>query len=428
MAKGWIVKIEGCRCAECCGWKATRQRPTKCPSCSTEERPVAVELADGRWRRYRATYRDPSERARSRTFEKRTDADAFLAKVTVTLNEGSFRDPDAGKEHFGPFLMQRIETSPKLGRSTRRLYEIEARKYILPALEHVRIATITPTMLQDFVDRLQRERVGDRTVQIVAHLISGTLAKAVRLGVIPSNPAHGVELPTASRRPLRLLRPDEVERIAETVGDRYRALILVAAWGSLRFGEAAGLRLRDLDLLRRRFTVAGAVVQVGSDVRRVDETKTDTGLRTVTVPSFVVEELAAHLARFEVRDPDALIFTSPKGGPLSRTLFRNRQWLPALQKLDIGEWVLGGDGVRRFKPGVRFHDLRHFGIAASIAVGAHPKEIQVRAGHRSIKTSMDVYGALWDESQVDLADRLDTFHARATEEADRSSEVVSLRR
>jgi integrase len=425
MAKGWIVKIERCRCVEC-NWRATRQRPTKCPSCSTEARPVAVTAAP-RWHRWRATYRDPAGRARSHSFEKREAADAFLAKVTDSIADHRFRDPNAGREHFGPFLMQRIETSPKLGRSTRRLYTIEAKRYIQPAFEHVPLAAITPTMLQDFVDRLQRDGVGDRTVQIVAHVISGTLARAVRLGVIASNPAHGVELPTAPRRPLRLLRPDEVERIAETVGDRYRALVLIAAWGSLRFGEAAGLRLRDLDLLRKRFTVAGAVVQVGSDVRRVAETKTEGSLRTVTVPAFVVEELAAHLARFEVRDPDALIFTSPKGGPLSRTLFRNRQWLPALQKLDIGEWVLGDDGARRFKPGVRFHDLRHFGIAASIAVGAHPKEIQVRAGHRSIKTSMDVYGGLWDQSQIDLADRLDTFHTQSLTSGEPTAGVVSLR-
>ena len=404
MASTWTTKIERCRCTQCT-WKATRALPSKCPSCSTEERPVAVE-AVGKWHSWKANYRDPSGRVRSKNFAEKTEAKAWLATVAVSVDSGGWRDPEKGKQLFGAYLTKRIETSPKLGRSTRRLYTIEAEKYVLPALGHVPLAAITPTMLQNFVEQLQRDGVGNRTVQIIAWLISGTLSKAVRLRDITSNPASRLELPEAARRPLRLLKPDEVERIAESVDDRYRAFVLVAAWGSLRFGECAGLRFRDLDLLRKRFTITGSVVQVGSDVRRVAETKTDEGLRKVYVPTFVVEELAAHLSRFEVRDPDSLIFTSPKGGPLSRTLFRNRQWLPALQKLDIGEWVLGEDGVRRFKPGVRFHDLRHFGIAASIAVGAHPKEIQVRAGHKSIKTSMDVYGALWDESQVDLADRL----------------------
>ena len=41
---------------------------------------------------------------------------------------------------------------------------------------------------------------------------------------------------------------------------------------------------------------------------------------------------------------------------------------------------------------MRFHDLRHSHVAALIAQREHPKVIQIRLGHFSIKTTLDRYG------------------------------------
>ncbi|HEX2051552.1 MAG TPA: hypothetical protein VHJ34_13110 [Actinomycetota bacterium] len=53
------------------------------------------------------------------------------------------------------------------------------------------------------------------------------------------------------------------------------------------------------------------------------------------------------------------------------------------------------------------HDLRHTAVALAIKVGAHPKEIQARAGHSSIQVTMDRYGHLFEGQDVALAERLD---------------------
>ena len=87
------------------------------------------------------------------------------------------------------------------------------------------------------------------------------------------------------------------------------------------------------------------------------------------------------------------MFTAPLGGPLRRRSFRQRFWLPAVAA-SVGDPC-------------RFHDLRHTHAALLIAVNTHPKLVQSRLGHSSIKTTLDVYGHLYEPLDEVAADRLE---------------------
>ena len=87
------------------------------------------------------------------------------------------------------------------------------------------------------------------------------------------------------------------------------------------------------------------------------------------------------------------MFQAPDGGPLRRTTFRERFWLPAV-RASVGEPC-------------RFHDLRHTHVALLIAQGEHPKVIQQRLGHASIRTTLDTYGHLFEGLDEAAAERLD---------------------
>jgi integrase len=142
--------------------------------------------------------------------------------------------------------------------------------------------------------------------------------------------------------------------------------------------------------------------------RKVDVVETDQGTApkwgssgTVTLPAFVAERLAEHLAAFPP-GPDGLVFTAPRGGPLHYADFYRRRWCKAQETLGWGTWV-----GKRFTPEYRNHDLRHTAVALAIAAGAHPKEIQELCRHRSITTTLNEYGhhdgtetgrALWPTS------------------------------
>ena len=132
-------------------------------------------------------------------------------------------------------------------------------------------------------------------------------------------------------------------------------------------------------------------------VLHVGPPKTRASRRTVGLPRFVVEELAAHLAG--PGDSDAFVFTAPQGGPLRVTAFRAWVWRPATRMAGLDR--------------VRIHDLRHTAVALWIAAGANPKEVAARAGHTSVSFTLDRYGHLYPESDAALRDRLDAIYASA---------------
>ncbi len=120
--------------------------------------------------------------------------------------------------------------------------------------------------------------------------------------------------------------------------------------------------------------------------------------RSVAIPEFLVDELAAHVAAHP--DPlGDLVFTAPLGGLIQRTSWRTRFWLPAVRAAGLNP--------------ATFHGLRHH-AAAAIAAGAHPKAISARLGHASVSMTLDVYGHLFPSLDEDLATRLDAARDSAT--------------
>lgn len=138
--------------------------------------------------------------------------------------------------------------------------------------------------------------------------------------------------------------------------------------------------------------IVGSLEEVGGAAPRyVEETKTKSSRRTLTIPPFLREILASHLAQAPESD---FVFVGRDGGLLRRNNFRRRHWKPALL-------------TARLPENLRFHDLRHTCASILIAQGAHPKEIQARLGHASIMTTMDRYGHLFPSLGAQLDDNLE---------------------
>jgi integrase len=116
----------------------------------------------------------------------------------------------------------------------------------------------------------------------------------------------------------------EVEQLVDAMADKYQAMVLVGGYAGLRWGEAAGLTRASIDVLRSRITVATTAVEVRGHVTLGNEPKTSRSKRTVPVARSVIRRLEEYLATFVGPQPDALVFTAPRGGPLARSLFSRR--------------------------------------------------------------------------------------------------------
>ncbi len=228
-------------------------------------------------------------------------------------------------------------------------------------------------------------------------MLSQILKAAVRARYIPANPADGIPLPRKPRREQLFLNPVEVDRLADAVGPRYRALIYVLSYGGLRWGEAAALRAKRVNVLRGRVDVNESLAEVGGDLH-FGATKNHRN-RTVIIPAFLREMLNEHMVTFCGSDPDGLVFTASNGAAMRNSNFTKNVWQPAIAEAELPERL-------------RIHDLRHTAAALLISQGAHPEAIKRHLGHSSIVVTMDVYGHLFPSEAESLAEALDSLYAQ----------------
>ena len=146
-----------------------------------------------------------------------------------------------------------------------------------------------------------------------AHQLVGAVLKfAVKAKHLPANPADGVELPRLPDVEQRYLTHEQLHRVAVASG-RLRTFVLVLGYCGLRFGEAAALRVGDVDLTARRIRVRRSVTYVRNTGLVEGPTKNHS-TRTVPVPMFLAKLLATEIAE---RDGAELVFPSRRGGYLT---------------------------------------------------------------------------------------------------------------
>lgn len=244
----------------------------------------------------------------------------------------------------------------------------------------------------------RRPRSGRRT-----GCFSLALTLAVRDGRLPRNVAQGVRLPRVTRKEQRFLTHGELARLAAAAGT-YRLHVMFLAYTGLRWGEFAALRVRNVDLLRRRVTVAESAFEV-QGVMIFGPTKTHQR-RVVVLPRLLVGPLAEYIGN---RDPDALVFAAPNGGVLRNSNFRHRVLVPATRAAGI--------------EGVSAHDLRHTAASLAIAAGANVKVVQQMLGHASAAMTLDVYAGLFGDDLDAVAESLDAAARRSGADILRTSPV-----
>jgi integrase len=345
---------------------------------------------------YRARYRDPAGRERSKSFDRKADAERWLAEMEHGKARGLWTDPRLGRVRFADWLAAWWSTTTNLRPTTRARDETLLRLHALPRFGDMPLATIRQLEVRAWVAELSAEGLAPATVVKAYQLLGKVLAAAVDAGYLAQTPCRNVPLPKIEREEMRFLTPTEIVHVADVIHPRYRALVFVGAYGGLRIGELAGLRRGRVDLLRGAVTVAETVTEVKGKLF-IGPPKTRAGRRTVGLPPFVVRELQAHLVA--QGSPSSHVFTAPGGGPLRVPSFRARFWVPATRAAGL--------------QGLRIHDLRHTAVALWIAAGATPKEVAVRAGHTSVSFTLDRYGHLYPESDTTLRDRLEALHATA---------------
>lgn len=362
----------------------------------------AYDTAKGR--RYRVRYRTPEGRQTDkRGFLTKKAAEAFANSVEVDKLQGTYVAPAAGRitvGELGPDWLRRQKAHMKP--SGHRSYDSAWRIHVEPRWGHTQITKISYSDVQSWIAELADER-GASVVHTAHSVLSRILEDAVRDRKLATNPAKGVKLPRKVRKPSRYLTQAQVWQLAAEAG-RYKALVLLLSYSGLRWGEVAGLRVRDIDFLRRRATVHENAVQVGTET--VVGTLKGHKHRVVPLPSFVVDELSRQCRG---KAPDDLLWPSRSGGYLAPPSAKDSWLSGAVERCqraaEIARAVEGEDPVTPEFPRVTAHDLRHTAASLAISAGANVKAVQRMLGHASAAMTLDTYADLFDDDLDDVARR-----------------------
>jgi integrase len=334
---------------------------------------------NGKWR---ARYRErPGGPQRSRHFDRKTDAERFLARIQSQLLDGSYVDPTAGARLFADYAaswqQSQVHRPTTVAQVTNHL-----RNHILPTFGERPIASIRTSEVQAWV-RSRTEVLAPATVELVFRIFSAILSAAVDDRLIARNPCTGVRLPRQAKRQVQPPTVEQVTALIDAIPERYRALVVLAAGTGLRQGECFGLTVDRVDFLRRTVRVDRQLVLADCGPPQFGPPKTQASVRTVPLPDVVASALAASLERSPART-DGLIFTDTNGNPLRRNRF-GEVWRRTVERIDA--------------TGLRFHDLRHFYASLLIRHGESVKVVQARLGHASASETLDTYSHLWPDNE-----------------------------
>jgi integrase len=327
------------------------------------------ELPSGRWQ---ARYKGPDgiDRPAPRTFDSKASAERWLTLTEAEIILGGWIDPDAGRVLFGNYAADWIDERPGLRPKTTELYRYLLRRHLAPAFDIRPLAEIREAHVRRWRKDLLDTGVSAVTVAKAYRLLKAILNTAVDDGLIRRNPCRikGAGQERSAERPV--LTVSQVYALADATDARYRVLVLLAAFTSLRWGELAALRRSDIDISARTVRVARQLNERDGGGFAFGPPKSEAGLRIVAIPELITPDLAAHVVTYARPGDDGLVFTSPGGGPLRHTNFRRRFWVRALAA-----------GL----PAMHFHDLRHTGNMLAADAGANLRELMERMGHSTTR-------------------------------------------
>jgi integrase len=348
----------------------------------------------GTGKRWAARWRDADGKQRCRAFERKLDAENFLAGIRADLMRGSYIDPREGKITLKSYAEQRwLPAQVHLRPNSASLYASHVTKHIVPLLGDRPLGALRRPDCTAFVAALSSRPLAPSTVHTVYAVLRSLMQSAVEDQLIPANPCSRVPLPRLDKHVVVPMEASAITALAGSMPPRYELAVWLAAGAGLREGEALGLTAARVEFLARRLVI---VEQMQN--RALSPLKTRASRRVVPVDDLVLNAVTAHMQRWRP-GPGGVLISNRLGKPVQRNSF-GYCWREAVRMAGL-------------PAGTRFHDLRHFFASTLIRAGLHPKVIQERLGHATIAETMDTYGHLFPDASEHGRGALDAMFASA---------------
>ncbi len=350
---------------------------------------------------YRIKYADEQGSIVSKTVRTLPQARTALAKARTEVAEGTHSSASKGRARFKEVAEKWLEGQTHMKARTERScrWTIDRK---LTSLHDVPMKNLTYAKVKDFRTQLAQDGLAPASQQRTMWVLKAICEDARKRKLISVNPCDDLSKIKTRKRRITIPTQQDVEALITRLSfptpddpqswhdPRWSLLVETAAYGGLRAGELAGLRVNDFNAATRSLSVERTIVDVAGELR-LDTPKSDKGTRVVTdLDPGLCDRLAARCAVLSPRD---YLFgdhdANGKPRPLNHGNFYRRIFKRACAELGID---------------MRFHDLRHFHASLLIDAGLSPVEVAHRLGHANASFTLDTYSHLFKKESTGLGD------------------------
>lgn len=327
--------------------------------------------SNGKWL---ARWREaPGGPQRSRQFARKIDAQQFLTSIEHAKLAHTYVDPAAGRISLATYALTWMERMvPTWRPATATLVECNLRNHVLGSpIGRQPIGSVRRSDVEAWAAAL---RLAPGTVATLRQHLGQVLTAAVDDGLIPRNPAVGARLPRLETLRARPVEPKTIAALRAAAPAWFAVAVDLGLGLGLRQAEATGLTVDRVDFLRRIVRVDRQLVTSSASAATLEPPKTDSSFRTIPLPSFVGDALAAHIAEHGL-GVHGLILHTPEGAPIIRNAF-GRLWREMRTDATV------------------FHDLRHTFASTLLSNGVSIKAVADWMGHANATVTLQTYAHL----------------------------------
>lgn len=337
------------------------------------------------------------------------------AKLTAALRDHERGLPIVGeKQTLQQYLTHWLEViRPRLRPHSFTRYEEAVRLHIVPTLGRTPLAKLSAQQLQRLYSAKLVEGQAPASVARLHAVLRRALNEAMRMDLIPRNPATLVTAPRVERTEQQVLTPAQVRVLLNAIEEHpLQAFFTLLLMTGMRRGEALALHWADTHLDEGYADVKYTLDYGKGGHYTFAPPKTERSRRRVPLNATAVAALRRHraqqllqrLALGEAWSDEDLVFTDELGRALRGNHILQRQFAPLLKETGL--------------PAIRLHDLRHTAASLLAHQGVHITAVSQLLGHSSTSMTLDIYSHVFPDTQRDATSTLDSL-VGATDSDDR---------
>lgn len=337
--------------------------------------------------RWRARFVDDEGREVTKAFGRKVDAQAWIDEQTAARITGTYVDPRSGKVTFASYYKEWSSDQVWVP-GTRRAMDLAANSV---TFGDVAFGDLKPSHVQAWVKAMQDKPLAASTIRTRFNNVRGVIRSAVADRVIGFDVTLTVKIPRVGKREKAdddgLIIPEagEVGALLSEAEDKFAAFIGLCAFAGLRLGEAAALKVSDIDFMRKQIRVDRQVQRANGGQVEIRPPKYGSN-RTVYVPDGLINLLSEHVRVHVPGDnPDRWMFPGKGEHPLHQNSV-GYLWRKARRKAGVSVET-------------RLHDLRHFYASGLIYAGCDPVTVQRAMGHKSATVTLNTYSHKWPKAE-----------------------------